>query len=61
MPFDSWMDITTIKAYIEVYKQLLRYIFQSKDIEPKKRPGFKLTERQQMAIDDVWTNIKEFI
>jgi hypothetical protein len=55
------MDITTIKAYIEVYKQLLRYIFQSKDIEPKKRPGFKLTERQQMAIDDVWTNIKEFI
>jgi superfamily II DNA helicase RecQ len=61
MPFDSWMDITTVKAYTEVYKQLLRYIFRSKDIEPEKRPGYELTERQQMAIDDVWTNIEEFI
>jgi hypothetical protein len=61
MPFDSWMDITTVKAYIKVYKQLLRYIFRSKDIEPEKRPGYELTERQQMAIDDVWTNIKEFV
>jgi RecQ family ATP-dependent DNA helicase len=61
MPFDSWMDITTVKAYTEVYKQLLRYIFRSKDIEPEKRPGFELTERQKMAIDDVWTNIEEFV
>ncbi len=61
MLFNSWMDITTVKAYTEVYKQLLRYIFRSKDIEPKKRPGYKLTERQQMAIQDVWTNIKEFV
>ena len=37
MPFNSWMDITTaVKAYTEVYKQLMRYIFRSKDIEPKK-------------------------
>jgi len=61
MPFDSWMDITTVKAYIEVYKQLLRYIFRSKNIEPEKRPGYELTERQQMAIQDVWTNIEEFV
>ena len=61
MPFDSWMDITTVKAYTEVYKQLLRYIFRSKDIEPEKRPGYELTERQRMAIQDVWTNIKEFV
>jgi hypothetical protein len=53
MPFDSWMDITIVKAYTEVYKQLLRYIFRSKDIEPEKRPGYELTERQQIAIDDV--------
>jgi RecQ family ATP-dependent DNA helicase len=61
MPFDSWMDITTVMAYTEVYKQLLRYIFRSKDIEPEKRPGYELTERQQMAIQDVWTNIEEFV
>lgn len=61
MPFDSWMDITTVKAYTEVYKQLLRYIFRSKDIEPEKRPGYELTERQQMAIQDVWTNVEEFV
>jgi len=53
MPFDSWMDITTIMRYTEVYRQLMCYIFQSKGIEPKKQPGFVLTERQQMAIDDV--------
>jgi hypothetical protein len=39
----------------------LRYIFRCKDIEPEKRPGFELTERQKMAIDDVWTNIEEFV
>ena len=50
MPFDSWMNITTVKAYTEVYKQLLRYIFWSKDIEPKKWLGYELTDRQQMAI-----------
>ncbi len=50
MLFNSWIDITTVKAYTEVYKQLLRYIFRSRDIEPEKRPGYKLTERQQIAI-----------
>jgi len=61
MPFDSWMDITTVKAYTEVYKQLLRYIFRSKGVEPEKRPGYELTERQQMCIEDVWTNVEEFV
>jgi hypothetical protein len=45
MPFDSWIDITAEKAYTEIYKQLLRYIFRPKDVEPKQRPGYKLTER----------------
>jgi len=44
-----------------VYKQLLHYVFRSKDIEPEKRPGYELTERQQMAINDVWTNVEEFV
>lgn len=46
MPFNSWMDITTVKAYTEVGKQLLRYIFRSKDIEPDKRLAYELIERQ---------------
>jgi hypothetical protein len=53
MPFNSWMDITTVMPYTEVCKQLMRYVFRSKGIKPEKRPGFELTERQQMAIDDV--------
>ncbi|KAK6591502.1 hypothetical protein H4I95_12174 [Botrytis cinerea] len=61
MPFDSWMDITTVIRYTEICKQLLRYIFRSKDIEPEKRPGYGLTERQQMCIEDVWTSIEELI
>ena len=61
MPFDSWIDITTVMRYTEVCKQLLRYIFQSKDIKPEKRLAYELTERQQIYIEDVWTSIKEFI
>ena len=59
--FDSQIDITTVKVYTEIYKQLLYYIFRSKDIEPEKRPRYKLIKRQQMAIQDVWTNIEEFV
>jgi hypothetical protein len=61
MPFDSWMDITTIMRYTEVCRQLMCYIFRSKSIEPEKRPGFALTERQQIAINNVWTNVEEFV
>ncbi|TVY59018.1 hypothetical protein LSUE1_G009367 [Lachnellula suecica] len=60
MPFNSWINITTIMRYIEVYKQLIYYIFRSKGIEPEKRPGFALIKRQQMAINNIWTNIEEF-
>jgi hypothetical protein len=35
-------------------RQLLCYIFRSKDVEPGQRPAYELTEGQQMAIDDVW-------
>jgi len=61
MPFDSWMDITTVTRYTEVCKQLLRYIFRSKDLEPDKRPPYELTERQQTCIEDVWTSVEEFV
>lgn len=53
MLFNSWIDITTVKTYIEVGKQLMCYIFWSKDIEPDKRLVYESTERQQMYIEDV--------
>ena len=61
LPFDSWMDITTVKAYTEVYRQLLRYIFRTKDIQREKRPAYELTERQRVCIEDVRTSIEEFV
>ena len=61
MPFNSQMDITIIKVYTEVGKQLMNYIFRSKDIKPKKRLAYELIERQQMYIKDVWTSIEELV
>ena len=61
MLFDSQMDITTVKVYTKVGKQLMRYIFRPKDVELKKRPAYKLTERQQMCIKDVQTSIEELV
>lgn len=46
--FKSWIDITTVVQYIGVCKQLLCYIFRSKDVEAEKRLGFELTKRQKM-------------
>jgi hypothetical protein len=59
-PFDSWMDIDTVKRYIRVWKQLLCYIFRVEDKEPSKRPAYKLNGRQQIAIQGVQEIIKEF-
>jgi hypothetical protein len=55
------MDITIIKVYTEVGKQLMNYIFRSKDIKTDKRLAYELMERQQMCIKDVWTSIKELV
>jgi hypothetical protein len=60
MPFDSWMDITTVQRYTEVWRQLLRYVFRAEDEEPDKRPPYELTERQQICIEDVRASIREF-
>jgi hypothetical protein len=46
---------------MDISKQLLRYIFRSKDIKPKKRLAYELIERQQMYIKDVWTSIEELV
>ena len=59
-PFDSWMDITTIQSYTQVWKQLLCYILRAEDEEVDKRPAYKLTGRQQIAVQAVRAIIQEF-
>ena len=60
MPFDSWMDITTIERYVEVWKQLLLFVFRAEDDEPKFRPPYVLTEAQQSAMQTVRDKIGAF-
>ena len=50
MPFDSWMDYTTIVRYVEVWKQLLLFVFRAKKVCEDERPPYELTEDQQTAI-----------
>jgi hypothetical protein len=58
MPFDSWMDITTIKRYTKACKQVLCFIFRAEDEEPEERPPYELTEEQQMAIEHTRIHIE---
>lgn len=60
MPFDSWMDITTVKAYTEVWKKLLRYVFRAEDDDEDKRPPYSLTQRQQAHLGELQRKIQEF-
>ena len=49
-PFDSWMDIDTVKRYTRVWKQLLCYIFRAEDQDVKKQLAYKLQGQQSVAI-----------
>jgi RecQ family ATP-dependent DNA helicase len=60
MPFDSWMDITTIGRYIEVWKQLLLFVFRAEEDDPEFRPPYVLTAAQQTAMQAVRTKIEAF-
>ena len=59
-PFESWMDITTIQSYTRVWKQVLCYIMRAEDEDDNKRPAYKLTSRQQIAMQEVRSIIQEF-
>jgi hypothetical protein len=37
MPFESWMDATTVRSYTQVWRQILDYIFRAEDTEPEER------------------------
>ncbi|KFZ18145.1 hypothetical protein V501_01347, partial [Pseudogymnoascus sp. VKM F-4519 (FW-2642)] len=50
MPFDSWMDITTVRSYTQIWRQLLCYVFRAEGEKPEDRPAYKLTERQKISM-----------
>jgi hypothetical protein len=60
MPFDSWMDITTIERYVEVWKQLLLFVFRAEEVDIDERPPYVLTEEQQTAMQVVQDRIDGF-
>jgi hypothetical protein len=48
--FDSWIDITTIERYVEMWKQLLLFVFCAEEVDIDKRPLYMLTKEQQTAM-----------
>jgi hypothetical protein len=60
MPYDSWMDITTVRSYTHVWRQILCYIVRAEDEDPTDRPAYKLTPRQEIGIQDLRESIEEF-
>ncbi|KFY83127.1 hypothetical protein V500_10159, partial [Pseudogymnoascus sp. VKM F-4518 (FW-2643)] len=60
MPFDSWMDITTVRSYTHVWRQILCYIVRAEEEEPIHRPAYKLTPRQEISIQILRESIREF-
>ncbi|KAL5350957.1 hypothetical protein ACLOAV_004530 [Pseudogymnoascus australis] len=62
MPFDSWMDITTVERYVEVWKQLLLFVFRAEDDEAEFRPPYQSamqTVRDKIAAFQEWKEEKE--
>jgi hypothetical protein len=57
MLFDSWIDITTIKSYTAVWRQLLYYAFQAENDELSKQLLYRLIERQQVCIYNVQSSV----
>jgi hypothetical protein len=61
MPYDSWMDNTTVRSYTQVWRQILCYILlRAEDEDPADRPAYKLTPRQEISIQILRENIREF-
>jgi hypothetical protein len=54
------MDITTIERYVEVWKQLLLFVFRAEEVEINERPLYVLTEEQQTVMQVVRDRIDGF-
>jgi superfamily II DNA helicase RecQ len=60
MPYDSWMDITTVRSYTRVWRQILCYIIRAEDTDPTERPIYQLTAWQENSIRVLRETIREF-
>src|SRR3984885_10677206 len=60
MPYDSWMDITTVRSYTRVWRQILCYIIRAEDTDPTERPVYKFTTWQEESIRALRESIREF-
>lgn len=61
MPFDSWMDQTTIRAYTQVWRQVLCYLWRAEtEGGEASRPKYKLTIKQRESIDHLQVGIEYF-
>ncbi|KAL3420487.1 hypothetical protein PVAG01_08986 [Phlyctema vagabunda] len=60
MPFDSWISITTVKTYTDVWKTLLYYVLRAEDDDEAKRPLYQLTPKQQCQLRELRDKIREF-
>jgi hypothetical protein len=60
MPFESWMDITTVKKYTKVWKALLCYVFRAENRPPENRLVYRLTDAQHTALENLRRKIHRF-
>jgi hypothetical protein len=60
MPFECWMDRTTIERYTEVWRQILMFVFRTQSVDINKRPPYRLTSRQEIRFAELKEKIHEF-
>jgi len=60
MPFNSWMDQTTINAYVDVWQRLLFFICRVEELDENQRPGYEMTVQQRIAYDAMQSKIQEY-
>ncbi|KFZ17941.1 hypothetical protein V501_01471, partial [Pseudogymnoascus sp. VKM F-4519 (FW-2642)] len=56
----AWMDITTVRSYTHVWRQILCYIVRAEEEDPINRPAYKLTPRQEISIQILRESIRKF-
>ncbi|KFY81020.1 hypothetical protein V499_00179 [Pseudogymnoascus sp. VKM F-103] len=60
MPFDSQMEIATVRSNTQICRQLLCYVFRVEEEKPEDRPAYKLTEGQKISMRGLQAIIQEF-
>ena len=61
VPLSSYMEVSTVKKYCGVWKQVLCYIWRSQAAtEPAERPAYQLTRHQAGALLGLQCCIQEF-